>query len=368
LSKERAQELGIETMPTVQEILPHVDFLTVHTPLTPETRHLIGARELAAMRRGVRLVNCARGGIFDEAALAEGLKSGQLAGVALDVFEKEPCTTSPLFGLPGVVATPHLGASTEEAQSQVAVEGVGLLIDFLTHGSIRHAVNMVALDPKKLASLRGHLGVAYRLGLLLSQFDRRPARACRLMYRGEVAGKDTKVLSGTFAAGLLAHAMDEEVNLVNAELLLKERGIELVEQSSSEMGAFSSVIQAELVTEDRTIKAVGTLFGQNMARLVQLDDFRLDAFLDGILLIFRHRDVPGIVGRVGTTFGQHNINIAQMAVGRASDAPGGEAIGVLNLDSRPSPAALQEVLDHPAIQSATIIELPPAGDLPAWLG
>ena len=184
LTKERAQELGIEMLPTVHEMLPQVDYLSVHTPLTPETRNLIGVREIEMMRPGVRLINCARGGIYDEAALVAGLKSGKLAGVALDVFANEPCTNSPLFGMPGVLATPHLGASTEEAQTQVAAEGAQLLIDFLTRGAIRHAVNVVAIDPKKLSALRDDLDVAYRLGLLLSQFERSPAKACRLTYRG----------------------------------------------------------------------------------------------------------------------------------------------------------------------------------------
>jgi len=367
LSKERAQELGVEIVPTVHEMLPHVDYLTVHTPLTPETRNLIGANELAMMRPGARLINCARGGIYDEAALAEGLKSGRLGGVALDVFANEPCTNSPLYGMPNVLCTPHLGASTEEAQTQVAAEGAALLVDFLTTGAIRHAVNVASLDPKKLEGLRDHLDVAYRLGILLSQLDRTPAKACRLTYRGEVAGKDTKLLTATVAAGLLQHSLEDEINFVNAEVLLRERGIELVEQSSTDHGAFSSVIQAELVTQAKTYKAAATLFGHGMARLVQLGEYRLDAYLDGILMIFTHRDVPGIVGKVGTIFGVHRVNIAQMAVGRAGSAPGGEAVGVLNLDNRPPAEALAEVQAHPDILSVAVVELPAAGDLPGWM-
>ena len=367
LSAERARELGVEIQATVHEMLPHVDYLSVHTPLTPETRNLIGVKEVAMMKKGARLINCARGGIYDEGALLEGLKSGHLGGVALDVFTSEPCTSSPLFGLPGVLATPHLGASTEEAQTQVAAEGAQLLIDFLTRGEIRHAVNMVALDPKKLAALRGYLDVAYRLGLLLSQFDHRPATGCRLYYRGEVAGKDTKLLTATFAAGLLSTAMDDEVNMVNAEVLLRERGIELVVQTRADLGAFSSVIQAELVTEGKSYKAAGTVFGHKLARLVQVGEYQLDAYLDGVLLIFTHRDVPGIIGKVGTVFGQHQVNIAQMAVGRADDTPGGAAIGVLNLDHRPPREALDEVLSHPDVQTVNVIELPAAGEMPPWL-
>jgi D-3-phosphoglycerate dehydrogenase len=186
-----------------------------------------------------------------------------------------------------------------------------------------------------------------------------------LHYRGEVAGKNTRLITAAFAVGLLENALFADVNIVNAELLLRERGIELIEQSRADMGAFSSVITAEVFTATGMNRAAGTLLGQNMPRLVQVADHRLEAYLDGVLLIFTHRDVPGIIGRVGTIFGQHKINIAQMAVGRA--APGGSATGVLNLDMEPTAAALAEVLAAPDIQSATVIRLPPAGKLPAWL-
>ena len=365
MSKERAKELGVEPMETVADMLPRVDYLTVHTPLTDETRGLVGKAQLERMKKGVRLINAARGGIYDEAALAEGLKSGKVGGVALDVYATEPCTDSPLFGLPGVVCTPHLGASTEEAQTQVAVEAVELLVAYLTTGAIRHAVNVASLDPKTLASLRGYLDVAHRLGMLLAGMEPGGLRACRLMYRGEIAEKETKILTAVFTAGLLQGALDQEVNLVNAEHLLKQRGIKLTEESRSEMGSFRSSMTAEVISDSSTHKAAGTIFGQHMPRLVALDDFRLEAYLDGLLLVFRHRDVPGIIGAVGTIFGRHNINIAQMAVGRA--APGGEAVGVLNLDSEPTAEALAEVRNHPAIVSAVVVRLPPAGQLPRWL-
>ena len=227
-----------------------VDFLTVHTPLNDETRNLIGTKEIQMMKKGARLINCARGGIYDEQALVEGLRSGQLGGVALDVYASEPCTNSPLFGMPNVLCTPHLGASTEEAQTNVAVEAAELLIDFFTTGAIKQSVNMSPLDPKTLESLRGYLNVAYRLGLLLAQVDRCPPTSCRMSYKGEVAKKDTRLLSAAFAAGLLEHAMEQGVNIVNAEVLLRERGIELVEQRSTDIGDFSSMITAEVVSDE----------------------------------------------------------------------------------------------------------------------
>ncbi len=367
MSAERAAQLGIEAVSSVHELLPQVDYLTVHVPLNDETRNLISEAEVELLRPGARLINCARGGIYDEAALVAGLQSGKLAGVALDVYPEEPCTTSPLFGMPGVVCTPHLGASTKEAQTNVAVEGAHLLVDCLTTGAIRHSVNTSPLDPKTLTEMRGHLDVAYRLGMLHGQMDRGAAQRCKLLFRGEVAGKDTRLLSSAFAAGLLGQAMEEEVNVVNAQVLLQDRGIELIVEASCDRGDFNSIIITEVETDEKSYQASGTLFGNRLARLVQLGDHRLEAYLDGILFVFTHHDVPGIVGNIGTIFGKHRVNIAQMAVGRSEEAPGGEAIGVLNLDNLPPQEALDEALAIDDILSAKVIRLPAAGEYPAWL-
>jgi D-3-phosphoglycerate dehydrogenase / 2-oxoglutarate reductase len=364
LSAERAKEMGIELVSTVRGMLPEVDYLTVHTPLTDDTRHLVGMNELAILKPGVRLVNCARGGIYDEKALVEGLKRGVIGGVALDVFEQEPCTDSPLFDMPGVLVTPHLGASTEEAQSQVAVEGVGLLVDFLSTGAIRHSVNSSPIDPASMEGVRGFLDLAWRLGLLLAQLEEGPPRSCSIAYRGEIASRNTRLVTAAFAAGLLESAL-EDVNIVNSEVLLRDRGIELVEQSRTDPGAFSSVVAVDLVSGDHVHRAAGTLFGHSMPRLVQLEGHRLEAYLDGVLLVFTHQDVPGIIGRVGNAFGGMGVNIAQMTVGRS--APGGDAIGVLNLDQEPSPEAVAAVLACPGVRSARVVKLPPAGQLPFWL-
>jgi D-3-phosphoglycerate dehydrogenase / 2-oxoglutarate reductase len=364
LSAERAKEMGIELVGTVRGMLPEVDYLTVHTPLTDDTRHLVGMEELAILKPGVRLVNCARGGIYDEKALVEGLKRGVIGGVALDVFEQEPCTDSPLFEMPGVLVTPHLGASTEEAQSQVAVEGVGLLVDFLSTGAIRHSVNSSPIDPASMEGVRGFLDLAWRLGLLLAQLEEGPPRSCSIAYRGEIASRNTRLVTAAFAAGLLESAL-EDVNIVNSEVLLRDRGIELVEQSRTDPGAFSSVVAVDLVSGDHVHRAAGTLFGHSMPRLVQLEGHRLEAYLDGVLLVFTHQDVPGIIGRVGNAFGGMGVNIAQMTVGRS--APGGDAIGVLNLDQEPSPEAVAAVLACPGVRSARVVKLPPAGQLPFWL-
>jgi D-3-phosphoglycerate dehydrogenase / 2-oxoglutarate reductase len=368
LTDEQAQRLGIEKVETVRDMLPRVDYLTVHTPLTPQTKGLISLETLPLLKPGVRLINCARGGIYDEAALVEGLKTKKIGGVALDVFEEEPCTDSPLFNMPNVLCTPHLGASTEEAQTLVAVEAVQLLVNFLTTGEVRHAVNMAAVDPKTLASMKGYINLAYRLGLFLAQSisGSGSVGGCHLTYRGEVTGKNTKLLTAAFCAGLMERAFDEEVNIVNAEMLLKERGIAVTEESRSEMGAFSSSITASVTDGKQSHTAAGTLFGNDMPRLIRLDDFRLEAYLDGVLLIFQHNDVPGIIGTVGTIFGKHKVNIAQMSVGRV--APGGMAVGVLNLDGVPPAAAIEEVSSHADIHKVEVIQLPLADTLPSWLG
>ena len=365
ISPDRATELGVELVETVHEMLPQVDYLTVHTPLTNETRNLISFKEIEMIKSGARLINCARGGIYDEQALAAGLQSGKLAGVALDVYENEPCTNSPLFGMAGTLCTPHLGASTEEAQTQVAMEAVQLVVNYLTTGEIRHAVNVAALDPKTLTNLRGFLDVAYRLGLSLAQLHQGNASKCHLIYQGEVVDKDTKLLSAAFCVGLIEHALAEEVNIVNAEVLLQDRGIDLSEEIRRDKGPFTSSILACVETDHQTYTVGGTTFGNDMPRLFRVGDFRLEAYLDGVLLVFHHTDTPGMIGTIGTILGNQRVNIAQMAVGRAER--GGEAVGVLNLDSSPPDAAMQEVLDHPEIITAEVIELPPSGLLPAWL-
>jgi D-3-phosphoglycerate dehydrogenase len=363
LPRERAQELEIQLAENLDELLSKIDFLSVHTPLINETNKLIGREQIAKMKRGVRLINCARGGIYDEEALLEGLQSGQLGGVALDVYESEPNTTSPLFREPKTLCTPHLGASTEEAQRQVAVEAAELLIGFLRSGEIRQAVNIGAVDVKTLQRLRGFLNVAYRLGSLMAQWHGGAIDRCELSFDGEVAGEDTRLLTGSFAAGLLS-GIASDVNLVNAEMLCRERGIELVRSSRSENGTFNSLITATVSGEGQTLTAAGTVFGRNLPRLVRLQQYQLDAFMDGHLLVFSHRDVPGIIGYIGTNLARENVNVAQMSVGRAAPRPGGEAVGVLNLDTPAPETALNLLSQHPEIQSARMIKLPPADFFP----
>jgi D-3-phosphoglycerate dehydrogenase / 2-oxoglutarate reductase len=368
LSAERAGEQGIELFRDIDAMITECDYLTVHTPLTNETRGVINAERLRRMKKGVRVINCARGGIIDENDLAEALKSGHVAGAALDVFVQEPPASSPLPGLPNVLCTPHLGASTDEAQELVAIEAAEILSGYFLRNEVRHAVNMAPISAKEMQDVERHLDLARRLGLLLAQQNRSGGlRAARLHYRGEAAAKKTKLMTASFAAGLLETALEDQANIVNAEMLARERGIEITEEASTEGGNFSTLITAVIVTEQGELTASGTTFGHEFLRLVRLGNFHLDAYLDGLLLIYRHRDVPGLIGFIGTILGKHQVNIAHMALGRERDEPGGDSIAVLNLDNAPSPAALAELAKHPDVQGVELVRLPPAGAPLPWL-
>ena len=366
MTAEKAGELGIRKVNTVAEMLPDIDYLTVHTPLTPDTKGMISDQEIATMRPGARLINCARGGIYDESALVRGLESGHLGGVALDVFENEPCTDSPLFQMDNVLCTPHLGASTEEAQINVAVEAVELLINFLSTGEIKQAVNTVAMDPATLDALRSYLDVAYRLGILHSQWFDGTIDRCELTFKGDICSKDTSLLTSAFCAGLLRDAFDN-VSIVNAEVLCRDHGIEMTQSTTKRHGTFSSVISAVVAGGGESRRADGTVFGLNMPRLVRLNHYPTDSFLDGNLLVFTHTDVPGIIGYVGKILADDEVNIAQMAVGRRGQEAGGPAIGILNVDSEIPDNAIKDVVQHKGIDSARQIKLPPVGELPDWL-
>jgi D-3-phosphoglycerate dehydrogenase len=368
LSAEKAREQGIELFREVDPMLEQCDYLTVHTPLTEETRGIVNAARLARMKKGVRIINCARGGIIDEADLAAALQSGQVAGAALDVFTKEPPVDNPLPALPNVMCTPHLGASTDEAQELVAIEAAEILVGFLLRNEVRYAVNMAPISAKEMEDVARHLDLGRRLGLLLAQQSRGASvKSAHIQYRGEAASKKTKLMTASFAAGLLESALGEQANIVNAELLARERGIEITESSSSEAGNFSTLITATVATNHGDFSAAGTTFGTEFLRLVRLGNFHLDAYLDGLMLIYRHHDVPGLIGFIGTILGKHRVNIAHMALGRERNEPGGNSVAVLNLDNPPTREALAELGQHSEVQSVELVQLPPAGAPLPWL-
>lgn len=365
MTQERAKELDIQLFSNYREMLPFCDYLTVHTPLTDETRGMISTDEIAMMPKCARLVNCARGGIYDEAALVEGLKSGHLGGVALDVYPSEPCTDNPLFGMPNVLCTPHLGASTHEAQTNVALEAVRLLIDYFTTGTVSTAVNMSPLDGSVLAEMRGSLALAWRLGLLASQVNKGMISACDINYRGQIATKSTSLLTSAFVAGLLSAASSGESNIINAQMLLKERGIKLTVQKTDASQSFDSLISVKLYFGEQETNLVGALFGNAMPRLIQINDNRLETYLDGNLCLIAHTDKPGVIGQIGNLFGAAGVNIAQMSVGRSCCR--GTALAVLSLDMKPSAETIKELKKFDFIQDVTLATLPAENELPSWL-
>ena len=368
LSAQLAAEQGIELVAEVDELIPQCDFLTVHTPLSDETRGLINAERISKMKPGVRIINCARGGIVDEEALADALESGHVAGAALDVYTTEPPENPRLIGLPNLVATPHLGASTEEAQEQVAVEAAEIIVGYLTRGEIRYAVNMVPISAAEMGEVKPFLDLAHRLGLLLSQLHRgQSLKKASIHFRGEAAGKNTSLMTSAFAAGLLESAMDDYVNIVNATVLAKDRGIDITESTSSSTRDFSSLISCSIETDEREYSADGTIFGNQFLRLVRLMDYPMEAYLDGLLLLYKHRDVPGLIGFIGTICGQHGINIASMALGRVTNEPGGDSIAVLNVDNEPTPEVLAEIAGNDEVTRVELVKLPPAGAPLPWL-
>ncbi len=369
MSEDRARSYGIELHRDVDEIVKRADYLTVHTPLTDETRGIINAKRLASMPKGARIINCARGGIVDESDLADAIESGHIAGAAIDVFTQEPPTDRRLVELPQVLSTPHLGASTDEAQEMVAVEAAEIIAGFLLENEIRYAINMAPVSGAEMEDLRHYLGLSYRLGLLSSQMIRGQAlKSADIDFRGEAAAKNTRLLKSVFTTGLLEGALDASVNLVNASSVAQERGINITESASGDCENFASLISVRLQTDQREFSASGTIFGNQFQRLVRLGRYPLEAFLDGVLLIYRHRDVPGLIGYIGSVLGRNNVNIANMALGRQTNEAGGDSVAVLNLDSEPSQVALDEILEHQEVTGVEIVRLPKAGVNPAWLG
>jgi D-3-phosphoglycerate dehydrogenase / 2-oxoglutarate reductase len=369
MSPDKAKELGIEFYRDVDDMIGLCDYLTVHTPLTDETRDLLNAGRLAKCKKGVRLVNCARGGIINEDALADAIEAGHVAGAAIDVFTTEPPpNTMRILHLPQVLVTPHLGASTDEAQELVAIEGAEIMAGFLVRNEVRHAVNMAPISSAEMADMKIYLDLGMRLGLTLAQLAKGTGvRSAKLVYRGDVASKKTKLITSSFAAGLLSGAMADSVNIVNAEFLAQEKGIQITESLVNETTDFSTLVTATVMTDQGELTAAGTVFGKQFLRLVRLDQFQLDAYLDGLLLVYRHIDRPGVIGYVGTVTGKHNVNVSHMALGREKNEPGGEAIAVLNLDNEPTAATLAEIRANTAVTGVELVRLPKAGTPLPWL-
>ncbi len=352
ITEEAAARLGIELV-ALEELYARAHFISVHTPLTPDTRGLIGDKAFAAMRDGVFIVNCARGGIVDEKALLAALESGKVAGAALDVFSEEPpAADDPLVAHPNVVATPHLGASTGEAQLNVAIAVAEQVRDYLVSGSIVNAVNVPSLSAEAAETLAPYVELAERLGSLQAQVARGVPEEVSIEYRGEVAELDCRPVTASVLMGLLRPGMEPPVNIVNAPLLARERGVH-VSETKCEARGFASSIRVSFRGGGTDNVLEGAVFGGAIARLVRFGDFHLEAVPEGCILILNNRDVPGVVGRVGNFLGEQGINIAGLVLGRIN----GEAVSFVHVDSPLNSDQLDKLRALQDITAARMVEL-----------
>ena len=355
VTAETAAKMKVELV-TLDELYARADFISVHTPLTAETRGLVNAAAIAKMKKGVRLVNCARGGIIDESALADAIKAGHVAGAALDVFVEEPPPADhPLLQLPQVIVTPHLGASTSEAQINVAVAIAEQVSKFLLRGEVESAVNMPSVSREMLQLLRPHLLLGEKLGSFLAQLSPEPPTELSVEYAGQVAELDWRPVTHAILRGLLSPFLEDGVNYVNAPAIARERGIKVLEARSSRSSDFVNSITVRVVRASGESEVEGALFGTSTLRLVRIDDFYMEAVPEGYVLMLNNRDVPGVVGRVGTLLGAHGINIAGLELGR--EHVGGMAISFVHVDSAVPESVLEELRRSPDIISARLLKL-----------
>jgi D-3-phosphoglycerate dehydrogenase len=355
ITAEAAARMKVELV-TLDELYTRADFVTVHTPLTPETRGLVNRAAIAKMKKGVRLVNCARGGIVDEQDLADAIASGHVAGAALDVFVDEPpAADHPLLRLPQVIATPHLGASTSEAQVNVAVAIAEQVTKFLLRGEVESAVNMPSVSREMLTLLRPYLSLGEKLGSLVAQLSPDPVSELSVEYAGQVADLDARPVTNAILRGLLSPFLDAAVNYVNAPAIARERGIKVREARASKSSAFVNSMKVTVARTSGTREVEGAIFGRDILRLVRIDDFYMEAVPEGYVLMLNNRDVPGVVGRVGTLLGARGINIAGLELGR--ERVGGRAISFFHVDDAVPEAVLAELRRSPEIISAQLLKL-----------
>ena len=344
LSDDRARDLGVEKA-DFDTVLARADFITLHTPMTDQTRGMINTAALAKCKPGVRIVNCARGGLVVEEDLAAALESGHVAGAAFDVFVVEPAKTNPLFGKPNFIATPHLGASTEEAQENVALQVAEQMSDYLLTGAVSNALNMPSITAEDAPKLRPYMDLAARLGSFAGQLTETGLRKVTLTYRGQVAALNTRPLTAIALEGLLKPMVDS-VNLVNAPLVARERGIEVIEISSEDIEQYQATITVGVETDRRSRSASGAIFGGE-PRLVQMHDARMEAELKGSMLFVRNADKPGFIGRLGAALGDAGVNIANFHLGRA--AGDGSAVALVQLDGECPPTMVETLRALPDV-------------------
>jgi D-3-phosphoglycerate dehydrogenase / 2-oxoglutarate reductase len=355
LSASRARAMQVELVERLEDILPFADYITMHMPLTDETRDMLNADRLAKTKKGVRIINCARGGLVNEAALAEALKSKHVAAAALDVFDVEPpAADNPLRTAPNIVLTPHLGASTVEAQENVGIEVAQQIRAMLLTGEVRNAVNMPSMDAKTLAIIGPHIGLGAKLGVFLSQIAAKRCDSLNITYTGKLNEQDTTPITRAILKGFLRTAGGGEVNEVNAPAFAARLGLKVTESRESNGGDFAELIELTATGEGGWCSVAGTFFG-SAARIVKINGRHVEARPEGSLIIYENKDRPGMVGWIGTLMGKHGVNIASMSLGR--NEAGGNALAVLNVDAMPPDAVMKEMLAEKDILSVQVVQL-----------
>lgn len=354
LTAEKAAEIGVRLV-EMETLLAEADFITIHTPLTDETRGLLNAETLKKTKKGVRIINCARGGIIDEEALADAVEAGHVAGVALDVFSQEPPTCQRLLALPQVIVTPHLGASTREAQENVAVDVAKEMSRALKGEPFKNAVNIPSVPPEVLNILRPYFNLAEKLGMLVVQLAKGRLERVEVEYSGEIAAYDFAPLTNLVLKGILQPVLEEEVNIVNASVLADQRGIKIGERKEKVDKDYSNRIKIRAFSAGKEYAVAGTLFREKQERIVEIDGYHFDVVPEGNLIIAPHIDRPGIIGRVGTILGAAGINIAFMQVGRKE--VGGTAIMTMTVDSPVPEPLLKQIEEVDGIKNACLVKL-----------
>lgn len=355
LSFERAKELGIESS-DLNNLLAQSDYITVHTPLTDDTKHVISDKQFEIMKKGVRVINCARGGIIDEAALLKAIESGKVAGAAMDVYEQEPpAKDSKLLKSDKVVLTPHLGASTEEAQINVAIDIANTARDILLGRCIRNAVNMPCVDPEVFKVIEPYLSLSEKIGSIITQIVEGHIKKVKIRYIGDILKYDLSPFTVSVMKGMLTPILQETVNFVNSLVIAKERGITVVESKTAQIQDFASLIIVEVETDKAKSMVAGTLFTKTDPKIVKVNEFWVDCAPEGNMLFVFNKDVPGIIGDIGTIFGKNNINIASVSFGR--DIKGGKAVSVWNVDSDVPKKVLDDIKGAKNIQEVKLAKL-----------
>jgi D-3-phosphoglycerate dehydrogenase len=356
ISKERAAQLGVKVM-TLEDLFTVADVITVHTPLIKETKHVINAKSIATMKDGVRIINCARGGIIDEKALYDAIQSGKVAGAALDVFEEEPPLESPLLTLDKVIVTPHLGASTVEAQKNVAIQVAKQCVEVLNGGSAKYVVNAPMVPSEQAEVLQPFAELAEKMGRFTIQTVEGRLSSVECIYGGELSkyAGSMKFVTRLVLKGLLDPILQTPVNIVNAEFVAKERGIAVSETVTEESHGFKNLITIKVKTDKISMAVSGVVFGKDRSRIVSVGKYTMDLIPEGYVIVSRHMDKPGVIGRASTILGKCNINIAGMQVGRIN--PGEEALMVLNVDSEVPEDVMKEIRSMPGIFSATFARI-----------